>query len=117
MNTMTINGRVYPAKELDFNFLCELGDHGIGMDEMEVKIFPVLRAYVAWCIGTDVKTAGDEINLHIMNGGSLDTISDAFAKAGEESGFFRNLNKQQTVQTETTTTSKKHTKKTEEASE
>ena len=115
MEKMTINGRVYPAKELDFNFVCELGNQGINIDEIDSKIFPAIRTYVAWCMGTTVEVAGEEINQHIINGGNLDELSNAFANAGETSGFFRAINK--TTTESNSAKAKKTAKKTEEASE
>lgn len=115
MEKLTINNRVYPAKELDFNFLCELGNENIDISELESKIMPAIRVYVAYCMGVDVKVAGSEINDHIINGGTINEIADVFSKMAEESGFFRALNK--TATEETTETTKKRAKKTEEVSE
>ena len=40
---ITVNGRVYKAKELDFNFLCNLGDNGIDISDIDKKMLPALR--------------------------------------------------------------------------
>ena len=68
----SLNGRNYKAKEIDFNFVCELGLNGIDITEIQTKIMGAIRVYIAYCMGTDVMTAGDEINLHIINGGTLE---------------------------------------------
>lgn len=110
---ITVNGRVYKAKELDFNFLCNLGDNGIDIGDIDKKMLPTLRVYVAFCMGTDVKEAGDELSLHIINGGALDDIVAVFGAKAEDSDFFRALNK-----TASKATPKRNTKiKGEEVSE
>lgn len=108
--TITINNRVYKAKEFDFNFLCELGENGIGIEDIDKKILPTIRLYVAYCMGTDVEAAGTEINLHIVNGGQLEDIMNVFTEKAEDSDFFRALNKS----SEKKTATKRNTKKTEE---
>lgn len=103
-----LNGRSYKAKELDFNFVCELGLNGIDITEVQTKIMGAIRVYIAYCMNTDVYRAGDEINLHIINGGTLEGIVDVFSNKAEESDFFHALNK-----TSEKTTPKRNTKKKE----
>jgi hypothetical protein len=119
MGKLTINGRVYPAKELDFNFLCELGNEKIDIAEIDVKLMPAIRVYVAWCMGTDVETAGEEINKYVINGGDIKEIATVFSKMGEESGFFRAIqqNNEETSEENTEETPKKRTKKEQTTSE
>ena len=90
---ITVNGRVYRAKELDFNFLCNLGDNGIDISDIDKKMLPALRVYVAFCMDTSVEEAGDELNRHIIGGGDLGEIGSIFAAKAEDSDFFRALNK------------------------
>lgn len=88
---LTINGRSYKAKELDFNFMAELGMYGIGIEEVGKKMIPALRIYVAWCMGVDVDVAGAEISKHIENGGKFEDITDVFSDKAESSDFFQAL--------------------------
>ena len=105
---MTINGKVYKAKDLDFNFLCELGEAGIDIGDISKKLIPTVRVYVAYCMGVDLETAGEEINNHVINGGTFDEITEAFSTKADESDFFRALGK-----AAETTTPKRATKKRE----
>ncbi len=105
---ITINGKKYTAKELDFNFLCILGEQGIEISEISKKILPTMRAYVAYCMNTDMDIAGSEINNHIINGGSFEELADIFNEKAEESDFFRALQKATTEESP-----KKRTKKSE----
>ena len=103
----SLNGRNYKAKEIDFNFVCELGLNGIDITEIQTKIMGAIRVYIAYCMGTDVMTAGDEINLHIINGGTLEDVVNVFSNKAEESDFFLALNKTTKKETPKRNTKKK----------
>lgn len=108
---ITINNRDYKAKEFDFNFLCMLGENNIEVGEIGKKVIPSLRCYIAYCMGTDVETAGEEFNKHVIaNGGGFEEIMEVFSAKAEESDFFRALTKTETQET-TTATPKKNTRK------
>lgn len=116
MEKIKVNGKVYQAKELDFNFLCELGDQNIQVTEISKKIFPAVRVYVAFCMDVDVDVAGDEINKHVINGGDFNEIIEVFNQKAENSGFFQALGKTAEKNTETSSTEtpkKRNTKKSE----
>ena len=106
--TISINNRVYKAKELDFNFLCMLGENGIDITDIDKKILPVVRLYAAYCMDVDAEVAGTEINLHIINGGQIEDVMNVFSEKANDSDFFRALNK-----SEKKTTQKRNTKKNE----
>ena len=117
-NTITINGRVYQAKEFDFNFLCKLGEAGIDVTDIGKKILPSLRCYIAYCMGVDDEIAGDEFNKHVIaNGGGFDELIEVFNKKAEESDFFRAISNTTTQENPATTSKKKNTKKEQEAHE
>ena len=86
---LTINGRSYKAAEFDINLICDFEDNGISLDDIDKKMFNVIRQYVATSMNTDVKTAGIEISNHMKNGGSLEDISEAMTEMMNDSGFFR----------------------------
>ena len=91
---LRINGKDYKEAEIDFNAICELEDMGISLFNLRgVSGAKIARAYAALCMGGKdmIDAAGAEINLHIINGGNLATITDAFGKAVSESGFFQAL--------------------------
>lgn len=111
MEKFTLNEKVYQAKELDFNFICALGDNNIDLSDIGKKMLPALRCYVAYCMDAEVDFAGNEINTHIIKGGNLEDIVNVFNAKAEESDFFQALGK---TQSQENTTAKK-SKKDEEA--
>ena len=91
---LRINGKDYKEAEIDFNAVCELEDMGIKIFNLKgVSGAKIARAYVALCMGGAemLEVAGLEINQHIVNGGKLETVTEAFGKAVNESGFFQAL--------------------------
>jgi len=86
---LIINGRTFKAAPFDLNLICDFEDMGISLEDIDKKMFNVIRQYVASSMGVDSKTAGKEITEHISKGGSLDDISNAMAAMMDESGFFR----------------------------
>ena len=76
--TFTINGKLYQAREITFNTICELEDAGVSLTEIEQKPISTVRSYFAICLGGNKEYAGQEIERHIINGGNLDEIMTAF---------------------------------------
>ena len=104
---LTINGKSYKAAEFDLNLLCDFEDVGISLENIDSKMFNVIRQYVASSMNVDAKTAGREISEHMKNGGDLDEISDVMSKMMEDSGFFRKKQKGEKTGTSTRTRKKK----------
>lgn len=92
MEKFTVNGKTYFAKDLNFEYLVELDKHDIKV--ANITGAAAINCFFAYCSGMDEKQASDEISQHIINGGSLDDIVGAYAKALEDSGFFRALMEQ-----------------------
>ena len=90
---IVINGKAYPTKEITFNTVCQFENMGIPMSEIEAKSIMFVRAYAAMCMDKKADQAGDEIEKHVMNGGSIDELADVLRQAVEESGFFQALSK------------------------
>jgi hypothetical protein len=90
---IVINGKMYPTKEITFNTVCQFEDMGIPMSEIEAKSIMFVRAYAAMCMGKKADQAGEEIEKHIMNGGSMEDLAEVLRQAVEESGFFQALSK------------------------
>jgi len=86
---MIINGKKYKPRELDFNAMCELEAHGVSITEIQGKSMSFLRAYAAMSMGVSAEAAGEEIEEHIISGGTLDTIGESFSDEAEKSGFFQ----------------------------
>ena len=106
---LKINGRTYTAAEFDVNFMCEMEDNGIQLEDIDKKMFKLIRMYVALSMGVDPVTAGKEISEHMRNGGKLDEISDVMSDMMGESDFFRS-EQTNTDQTSPARTRKKKTK-------
>ena len=86
---ITINGKSYKAAEFDINLICDFEDHGITLEDIDKKMFNVIRQYVATSMNTDPKAAGIEMSEHMRNGGTLEDISDVMTEMMNDSGFFR----------------------------
>ncbi len=108
--TFTINGKLYQAREITFNAICELEDAGVSLTEIEQKPISTVRSYFAICLGGNKEVAGQEIEKHIINGGSLDEIMTAFREELADSDFFQALTK--TANEEATENQEVETKRT-----
>lgn len=86
---MIINGKEITAKPIDFNATIELNDLGGDIYAFGTKPLAALRAYLAYCAGIDAEAAGREIESHIVGGGDLSDLSEAFMKACDDSAFFK----------------------------
>lgn len=93
MNTFTVNGTEYKAKEFDFNLICDLEDMGVSLQEAGNKPMSMVRAYFGLCAEKGKEFAGKEMEAHIIGGGTFDDIMNAMYEEMEKSDFFRNLNK------------------------
>lgn len=91
--TFTINGKLYQAREITFNTICDLEDAGVSLTEIEQKPISTVRSYFAICLGGNKEVAGQEIERHIINGGNLDEIMTAFREELADSDFFQALTK------------------------
>lgn len=109
---LKINGKNYKAAEFDVNFMCEMEDNGIQLDEIDKKMFKTIRMYVALSMGVDPNTAGKEITEHMKNGGTLEDISETMSQMMQDSDFFRTKSKDK--ETPTSTRTRKKTSESEE---
>lgn len=87
---MIIAGKEYTAKEIDFNMVCDLASHGVNIYSVDpLPMNVAIRAYFAVCAGVPLETAGKLLERHLMDGGDLTEISEAFSDKLENSGFFK----------------------------
>ena len=96
--TIEINGRNYKMPEIEFNAICDLADNGVDImnpKSIVKRPIPAARAIVAWVLDTDIESAGKEIQSHILNGGDLAPIFEAFNGEVEDSNFFKALAKRE----------------------
>lgn len=94
MEKFTINGKVYFAKELDFEYLVMLDKNGVSVSN--VTGVAAINCFLAYCSGMDETRAAKEISQHVINGGKLGDVVEIYAKKLEESDFFRALMEQTT---------------------
>lgn len=88
---MIINGKEYKNVPITFNTFCKLEEMGVDLKSIETKLFSSARAYAQLCMKKSAGAAGEEIEKHILNGGSINEIIEVFAKELEASDFFRAL--------------------------
>ena len=106
--TFTFNNKLYIAKEFSFNFLCDLEEQGLSLEDIEKKPFSLIRTYLAFCGNLTKEQAGFEIENHVAQGGDITDIIDVLSSQMENSGFFRGLSSRvQTEESETSTESPK----------
>ena len=117
MERFTLNGRVYQAKEIDFNYICMLEVEGIEFQKMGKGFLNMIKIYVAYCMDADPEVAGEEINQHIKNGGKLSEITDVLSEKIETSDFFRAMAETTDSEEVTETPRKGRPKKEKEVSE
>lgn len=98
MSYIIINENRYDIPELDFDAVCELEENGVdllAMNKNNPKLATMVRGFTAWIMGCDSKTASEEIEEHIANGGSLADILTSVSRAIESSGFFNQRGRKQ----------------------
>lgn len=103
MEKMTINGKVYPIPELDFDFLVQLDLNGV--EPKNLGGIAGLNVFVSYVVGVDAKEASKLISAYVMNDGKMEELFDVYNNALTESGFFRKVleldEENETEQTET----------------
>lgn len=100
MKTIHINGKTYQGAEMTFNNVCRMEEMDAPVTLGQKVSFSLMRGYLALCMNTSKENAGEELEKHILSGGTFDELSDAMAEAIETSDFFRKL--QETATAETT---------------
>lgn len=104
---LILNGKSYKAAPFDVNLVCDFEESGISLEDIENKMFSVLRAYVAASVGCDIRTAGRIMSEHVNNGGALEDIAEVMTVAMNESGFFRDQQTSEETPTPARTRKKK----------
>lgn len=86
--------RQFATKDLDFyNLVCELEGAGVNVMELtsggleQKNVFSSVRAILAVLVNVQPTEAGRMLSQHLKNGGTLDTIMEAFTDAMTEAGF------------------------------
>lgn len=88
--SITINSKEYKIPEINFKAICEIED--LGVDFSKVSSLKFISGLLAYTIGCDMDTAMNEIEEHIKNGGSLDSLN-VLVEAVYQSSFFQQMMK------------------------
>jgi hypothetical protein len=94
MKNITINGKEYEIRPIDFNAICALEDKGFSLQDAAKQSMKTIRALVALVIDCDIDKAGKEVEQHIANGGKFSDFAVLIENL-TESDFFRNISRQQ----------------------
>lgn len=89
--TFKVNGVTYKSAEIDYNAVCFFEDNGLDFSDVKKKGNSFMRAYFALCAGISIEDAGAMIQEHIINGGDMKGLVDAFTKEIDKSDFFQAL--------------------------
>lgn len=103
-NRFTVNNVTYTAKPFDFGMVCDLESVGVNISNIDGMNMSFIRGYFAICADIDKDEAAKRIQEHMINGGSLEDITNAMAKEMNDSDFFRALSKNEETDATTTTT-------------
>ena len=107
MKLLTVNGKSYKAKEFDFNFLCDLEEKNLSLEDIDKKPLQLIRTYLAFSANISEEQAGQEIEMHIEGGGKFNDVIDVMSQQMQDSGFFRAISKSETEDTTPTKKSRK----------
>lgn len=86
-----INGKTYRAAEMTFNNVCRMEEMDAPVTLGQKVSFSLIRGYAALCMNTSKENAGEELEKHVLNGGSMDELYEAMAEAIDTSDFFRKM--------------------------
>ena len=95
--SVTINGKNYKVKEIDFDAICDLEEYGVYIGDIAMfrkKPFTLYRGCFAFHSGLELEQASKEMENHLVNGGTFEDFIP-FVEALTESDFFDKLAKSQ----------------------
>ena len=93
MATVTINNKKYEVPRVGFGHMEKLESEGYDVISMFKKnqMFAPASAFIMLCVDCDKDEANRLAEQHILGGGDLKNIYDAFLKAIMESDFFKKV--------------------------
>lgn len=93
MKTIKINQKNYPIPELTFRHLPMMERCGLSIMQMVSGhyIFTTVQVFTALVVGCDTDEADRLLEQHILGGGDVTSIFEAFADAIDESPFFSKI--------------------------
>lgn len=94
-NKITLNGKEYKIKDVDFDGMCELEELGLSLTTVKNKPLTAFRALVSYYCDLPLDEAAKEIEEHLKNGGDFTKIYSDLVERLSESGFFRLISAKQ----------------------
>lgn len=93
MATVTINNKKYEVPELNFRHSKLMEQMGLPIEGMMSRryIFTIASAFTAIVAKCEPEQADHLIEQHVMGGGNLESIFEAYAQAINDSAFFKEL--------------------------
>ena len=93
MSKVKINGKDYTVPELTFRHLPMMEKCGLTLKDMTSSryIFTTVEVFTAIVCEWEIEQADYLLEQHILGGGNVLTIYDAFMDAMRDSGFFKTL--------------------------
>lgn len=93
MATVKINNKNYNVPELNFRHSKMMEQMGLPVEGMMSRryIFTIVSAFTAIVAKCEPEQADHLIEQHVMGGGNLESIFEAYAQAINDSAFFREL--------------------------
>lgn len=95
-----IAGRKIMCAELTFGTVRKLRNMGVDFSNLNTDLFDLANAYLRVSTGMSEDVVDVMLQKHIVGGGTLEPIVDAFGQAMEESDFFQALAKTEETATE-----------------
>lgn len=93
MVKVKINNKTYNVPELKIGHYTKMEEQGFSVIEAFQKgqMFLVAMGFTCAITGLDREAAEELLNQHVLGGGKIQDISNAFAKAVSESDFFKRM--------------------------
>jgi len=93
MATVKINNKKYEVPQLTFRHFTQIEEQGFSVLEAfrKQEMFLLAMGFVCVVTGEDRDEAERLIEQHVLGGGSINDIYEAFGKAVEDSAFFRKM--------------------------
>lgn len=88
-----INNKNYTVPQLGFGHMTQMEDMGFSVTDMlrKQKVFSMTTAFVGVVVDCDRQEAEHLIEQHVLGGGDIMDIANAFNQAVDQSGFFKKL--------------------------
>lgn len=93
MVKVKINGKTYKVKEMGFSEYTKMEEQGFSIIDAfrKKQLTLIAMGFACAVIGCDREDAEDLINQHVLGGGNIIDIVEAFSNAVAESDFFQKM--------------------------